>query len=777
MKKSVSQRKDNRIRERLSSIRGMTMAELMVTVGVILILAAVAFIGLISYQRLMAQREADSAAREIFIAAQNHLTMARGEGYAEAGVLSKETATNDLQSAYGYPYTKDSQTGNYIISNNGQADNNKGGKMLAVMLPFGSIDDTSRVDGSFVIRYQWQTGEIKDVFYCSSSGSGKFGHDLSASECSDSGIFGLTGAENKDERRTSFNDGKAVLGWYGGDDLEEIASPLTAPKIAVENGDRLKVTVTDVETSAQTTTGSNFTPDLKLMIIGETSHDMVALALDSIIEDENGNKSYELVLDDVTAEGKHFCEITANSKNKNFIPGENIRITAVSYSKTVLANIARSEPCVTSSLYDSLSEDGTTAYISSFRHLENLDPEISGRSDGITTAKQNKDLDWDAFVISTSVEGSTHKVYTRTKSENGTEGQTQTSVGVTCYWPVSITGETGLTYDGLKHRISNVTVTDSYSGSAGLFGTLSSCNISNLELIDVSVTGSEKTNDAGNAGALAGNMSGGSVNNVVAHNSSKTEYETENSKISGAAAGGLIGSMSSTGVSFSGAAVRVSGGTSAGGLIGNSAGGSINACFSGGHTEGCEYKQNGYNVEVTNGHAGGLAGNAGSSTISNSYSTCSVSGSNGKTGGFVGESSGSISNCYCTGLVSGSGNNAFIGTGGGGIDNNKTCKYLKITNGYSNGNEGISYKGPGNNNASAIDETVESYDTFQGNHNNWKNAKSTYDSDLNKYYNGKYNLKTVTQLAGVTNDAAKYFADSHYGDWPAYDVIVKNVAN
>ena len=63
------------------SSRGMTMAEMLVTVAIIGILMGVGFIAVVNYQRSLAQLERDGVAKEIFIAAQNHLTMARGEGY------------------------------------------------------------------------------------------------------------------------------------------------------------------------------------------------------------------------------------------------------------------------------------------------------------------------------------------------------------------------------------------------------------------------------------------------------------------------------------------------------------------------------------------------------------------------------------------------------------------------------------------------------------------------------------------------------------------------
>ena len=59
--------------------KGFTMAEMLMAVAIILILAGVAFIGVARYLRSMALLERDGIAKEIFIAAQNHLTAAKGQ--------------------------------------------------------------------------------------------------------------------------------------------------------------------------------------------------------------------------------------------------------------------------------------------------------------------------------------------------------------------------------------------------------------------------------------------------------------------------------------------------------------------------------------------------------------------------------------------------------------------------------------------------------------------------------------------------------------------------
>ena len=115
---------------------------------------------------------------------------------------------------------------------------------------------------------------------------------------------------------------------------------------------------------------------------------------------------YPYVLDDITTAGQHFCDLqSANSKQ--FIAGEDIKVEAVAYTNAYLANLGYSKPKAANSLYDSVSTgtNGTTAVISSMRHLENLEEDVShtGYEKGeasqtkrkitINFAKQTKDLD------------------------------------------------------------------------------------------------------------------------------------------------------------------------------------------------------------------------------------------------------------------------------------------------------------------------------------------------------------------------------------------------
>ena len=69
---------------RKRSIAGFTMAEVLVTVGIVAILLAVAVPGVIAARANLKMTELDATAREIFLAAQNSLT-----GHKAAGTLEQ----------------------------------------------------------------------------------------------------------------------------------------------------------------------------------------------------------------------------------------------------------------------------------------------------------------------------------------------------------------------------------------------------------------------------------------------------------------------------------------------------------------------------------------------------------------------------------------------------------------------------------------------------------------------------------------------------------------
>ena len=697
--------------------KGFTMAELLIVVAIIVVLMGVAFIAVQNYQRSSTRLEFDGIAKEIFIAAQNHLTTAESQGYVqltgESGDQTSEVLAKKLGTKGGSSFdTKDERYFVYSAVNTYSTDPQKAESVLDLMLPFGAIDETVRAGGSYIIRYQPSSGRVLDVFYSLPGRSSLL--TVTGVELTDGDYAPLmTGYRDNTKTREHYTkgDNTGVVGWYGGEEGLPTGSRLKAPEIIVHNEELLWVEVTD---------NNNGNGSLKLIVTGVTSGAQTSFETSDTssrvkVPGNSVGNSFNVILDDITASGMHFADLTGDNADgagnkKSFIPGEDIIIEAVAYSNSAITNVAYSGQKRTNSLFaeikketEATTEETTTEYVAlveNFRHFENLDQTISGFSyngaikkeneeayETISKARQIKNLNWKE----SSTEDQTEKpdsfieaviyIYNNSVSSisiyNNSDPNNQAVATNNCLYPIS--PQYKLEYDGksnnVNHKISNVVVSN--SENAGLFGSIEvpESEIKNLELIDFTVQGSV------NAGALAGAISDSagantSVSNVLVRNSAEKDSsfsDTKNNKnniTAAVSAGGLIGSMSGGSVTGCAAAVYVSGGTNAGGLIGKAVSGTVTACYSGGHTDGSgtgtasyfeggkpEYVNNEltkgiYNVVSESGTAGGLIGDAGSAEISCSYSTCSAKGGK-NVGGLIGTGNGSVTRCYATGLVNG----------------------------------------------------------------------------------------------------------------------------
>lgn len=791
---------------------GFSLAEMLIVVAIIIVLAAVSFVGVQRHQRSMTRLEFDTIAKEIFIAAQNHLTAAEGQGYLQeekygnAGNF-KDDKNDDAKDGVFYVLNKD--------SNSDEA--------LKIMLPDYAIDGAI-ASGTYIIRYQPSTATVLDVFYSRKTRSTALtvsGIDLGTGDYE--GLMKLV-KENADSRQQRLTYNNGVVGYYGGGEPVDRGERLAVPTFEIENAERLIVRVTDPNSELKFAS-------LKLIITGEKSREekqkVIPLVKDGTpqtgvantrVTSNDKNTLYTIVLDDITTDGMHFSELNTSATD-GLIPGEDINVKVIAYSNTKLTNIAISPEKTTNSLFadpiqkaPSAGENYTgsdltnkIAGIANIRHLENLEADVSSVSTSlnIEKAKQITDLSWTDF--RTKIGNTPTKIYYKSgDSFTGTEDN--------CFYPVS--PEASLEYDGQNHSIIDVKV--NFADNAGLFGTLvADSAVMNLELIDFNVTAS-----SGNAGALAGSATSTTITNVLAHHTNKTDYKTATVTATAGNAGGLVGYMNGGTVSKSAAALVVSGSTNAGGLIGISSSGTVTACYSGGHTYSgapsgspakysdghtAVYPVRYYYVDETaneknkplynvtaSGTAGGLIGNAGSTAISYSYSTCSAKATDetsGVAGGLVGKG-GTISKSYCTGLVSAKTEGAFAGSGA--IISSNDCKYFEIINERRNKDDkgnltsGYNYlkalgdKEETDTSVGKIDATADDYKTFVGVPAvDWKAAKP-YDNTLIDFYGmgsgdsrtGRYNFKTVGQLAGGSTVAATDFVSAHYGDWPAPEEFI-----
>lgn len=763
-------------------------------VALIGILSAVTILIVVDYLRSTTKLEYDGYAKSIFVASQNHLTMAEHEGYLGRSYFG--VCEDSTKGIYRFVVQDGSELG---LSEH--PDLQAEDSILDLILPFGSVDETVRT-GSYIIRYQKDPAQVLDVFYWNESGRYKYHYSDT-----DYNTNLLPNANDKDALR-NYGDG-SIIGYYGGADAKDArGEKLDAPQLHLINAEMLYVLVDNPVAGID---GAS----MKLVVRGMSSGNIVEFDLTGDDFDSYWDSSlsqFKVILDDITTDSTrsttnhHFSSFCFDS---DMIPGENITVYAVAYNDSAFTNIAYSAEQTTNSLFadfveveedDDSFDAKPTIFISNIRHLENLDGMISNFNPSFDDSfdfseldvKQTTDLDWNDFLQAINPEAPE----TVSISMNNATADPSTSG---CFEPISPSYV--LYYDGQNHIIRNLKVDTSSYG--GLFGNPASLSVSNLMLEDPSITGAT-------AGALAGRMQNGSVNNVLVCQTKDANPEVGVTATAGYA-GGMIGEMTGS-VEGSVAAIYVkstalSGDShGAGGLIGQSNGGSISGCYSAGFTVGASYEsdQSSFTVSALDGSVGGLVGDAVGTTISYSYSTCSVYGN--CAGGFVGTSDSEIKSCYSTGLVSGpsaeAGNpglvlGAFAAKLSGASEAYVDDWFFSIITdpmgavGYSEHalNSGIK----------AFDLDTLTYQNFvsSGEEEGKKRAPATpYDDTLVAYYQGNYNLRTVLQLGYVhpsmedvleddfddddtdpTATEIVYYVDSHYGDWPAPEIMIINKGN
>lgn len=843
----MKQRKNN---------KGFTFATLLLVLAIFALLGTFSFVYMDSHRRSATSRELDDIAREIFIAAQNHLTMAEGQnfyGLSEDERGQKEDGgSTELAGAYYYIVSAEEGPGK------SETD------IWDILLPDYALDDTTRSNGTYLIRYRMEPAQILDVFYAERGGP--YGRksiidgELSLQQLLD----GYRGEAGREQRS---NANGTIIGWFGVEAAKASeltkGAPLEAPSIEVVNAERLEVYISDPNASGGNPANAKET--LKLLIRGETSKCELPLlvkapdngfgdfndfgALNGIGAAALGTQPpvFHIVLDDVTEQSSsggtysvsgqfyRFCNLSGGASAKRLLPGENITISAVAYNNSELTNIAFSGEYKTNSLFAERANDGTVT-ITNFRHLENLDPGVSGVGTcastekvnevsvtvelSITGAVQTGDLEWadkehgNAFLwkireLKAEDRGVTvdpeHPedvfVYRQVNKPN------EKSMA-NCYLPVSPVYSYGtfLTYNGAINQKGDASVirgvTIDTELPAGLFGTLSGTTVSNLELVNFSVTSSDDS-----AGALAGVMKDGAkaVGVLARHEENLAAGKLTQNMVSGkTAAGGLVGELGGgCTVSQCAAALLVrSSAGAAGGLIGTCAG-TVAQSYSGGHTQNGAYalrevrEGGGYgekelpetgiayisrNVASGTAAAGGLIGSMTGGSVTDCYSTCSVSGKTAAGGLLGGALDGEVKNCYCTGRVSiadGGAEGAFAGSAAAAV-RFTGCGYFGIVNRRDASGVYAELKAAGGADkaniaamdaASILNTSTEKWTT---NYNDWfrHTAEAVpYDTALK---GTPYSLKTVSQLANLTGNSLPDWVKRHYGDWPVPELTVVN---
>ena len=499
--------------------KGFTLAELMLAVAIIIILASLIFVGVARYLRNLRLLEMDNAAKEIYFAAQNRIT-----AELVSGNLGRLNEDKDYLSDKERSMNIDG-TDVYVVRFP-DASQQKDTSLWDELLPFGAIDDTLRMNGYYIITYTFDAknnlANVRDVWYTADNNGGFFRNWTGSQDA----LKGATAEELRRARidgekkyRLHFPNGStdnAVIGHYGGEGLSLDRKNLGVT-LELKNDEVLYLKGTITIDGKVPTTDNKTMAQVNVIVEGRTSRAIKTLTPEDSHIEINDEGEFFFVLDDVTTANKRFRDQFDHDdidNTKVFYPGEDIRVTVEVYSNSSLANIDRAT-AVDNSLFQyvkpSTTDGSAEAGIGKVRHLQNLSNAVSGvelglkntnHPDrlGINSAKQTADLVWDTesheshkecFVKfklpgdSTAIGGNIYY------NKNATE----TAHTVNSFYPIDLTksvngetfGESYLTYDGeytvqeaanpadsikSSHSISNLVVNDSNVNHAGIFGTV-----------------------------------------------------------------------------------------------------------------------------------------------------------------------------------------------------------------------------------------------------------------------------------------------------------------
>lgn len=733
--------------------KGYTLAEVLATVAILLILMAIAVPAIFSIRKNLRQKALDNKAELIYTAVQNNLVKLQSNG--NSSLYDGEKTANAMGRT---PSDATKEQKLYYALSSEKAVATKAASVLVT---------TDTVDGElynnyWVVEYNPESASVYAVFYSESDRIKPYDPNVYDS------------FRYKDNR---LSDG-ARIGYYGGDALDGSNTAVLAPKITVTNEEKLVATITcmrqgqddkklgfDVVLSDDQGNKLN----LSYKAVGDKlvhTADDLYLADQSPADQEKADSNEEssivgrsytlkITLDDLKNEASRFVSIYGEKNqqlvNRKITPlnaGTNLHIKVTVRSDNYKIDGLATE-CTTNSLFadQSTSEQAVVYY---GRHLQNLD-QASGVTEGITEAVVKNPVHFE-------------------KQEDKEEGDT--SSWYSCYGDKAFTPITNTylkKFSGERTAViyhltvkEGVEIAGTDRKGAGMFAVLKdSMTVENLRLAGTTIAITGEGKEKVSVGAIAGETTGSAkiTNCEVYLDTEDIEGKNENDVwISGAGIqGGLIGHTNS--VAESGSSVTI-----------------VNS-FAATVMDG---RENGTTGDLI-GTVGGLIGQADCAVnIKNCYADSYLTGD--VTGGLIGSvNSGSVNVEYC--YTAGYQNPA--NHGGGLVASSVDSNALKIKNSYtvatylenseSNNNPVIYAVSPGtlknvyylnkgknvkNDNGEAVD-----YLTFSN--------KAKMAEKLNNNGNNSFTTSTTTYAYNLRNQGLTSYSYpslkdiSHYGDWQA----------
>ena len=634
----------NPIKKVFKNRKGYSLAELLVTIAIISILAGFGFVGVAHYTKGLKLLEMDSAAKKIFVSAQNHLTSAKSYGDWETKISELQGNDEEYEKFFGKEMSQkpddytdsaewSSDTHDYRYIRYSGSEEDLTDTALSMLLPFGSIEEQVRADGTYVIEYDVKTATVYGVFYTDNSEKFSYEGDIMGSGGLDESGGRDSYSVGKNARKNYKNSsGKnVIIGYYGGAFAKELAfTELEDLELEIKNGDILEAVIKDkntVETEVILTFKGVQSGAESQVALREGDRGFTSRFGDNkwwTVEKERGITTYHVVLDDIRVKGGHFAD-----KFPDFYAGEDITIKAEVVAVDSIGS-PKSVEGRTNSLFAQtkpVENSGTVekyvASISSVRHLQNLEPTVSNidndpynsRYPIVKTVEQSTDISLPNFFsdeVGTSIYLYNSDIDSQTPYKE--------------YSFVGIKNQAIDRYNGNGKTLDKFYITSNSNGNAGLFAEMGNkygggyTLVENLILSNFEVVGDK---DGGNIGTLLGTTVNDlylEVKNVFVINTSVYSNKKVN-------AGGLGGTMNNVKIEGCGIYIRDTEDKKSWELYEQASYNAEN-----------DTSGTGYVIKTEGGNVGGLAGLFSKSNLIDSFASVPVyAGNNGIAGGLVGK--------------------------------------------------------------------------------------------------------------------------------------------
>ncbi len=568
---------------------GYTMAEVLIVIAILGILAALAIPSVITYRRDLKLTELDDNARTIYLAAQNNLSALRsaaGETLELGGATGRNAEDGVVVSGTQFKY---------VSTNVASAEPGW------LVLP-GSVDSALMEEGSYyLVEFDPVSGVVYGVFY-TEKGDGKPFTEAVYHAISDPDKNCRVREGRDDFAKAS---GGFLLGYYGANGEVDLSRPdaqtLPKPKLKLTNAEELALDIT-----AAADSGVDLSRVFYTVSISDGAH------VKTIVEKGKYNDAATntVVLDTLKSTYSKVPENAAYGgwtigapfaqwvQDSGIVPGADVAVTVTIWydpaSGEGLAALPQSASVTTNSLF--AARDGSRVQVGYGRHLQNLG--LAGLDTTVTAAVQTRDID---FAKTTPAnDKDTRQHWAETYGD-----RKFTSIG-----NANLTG-----FNGQGRTIANLDATA--MPYAGLFSSANGMTLEHIVMEDARVNG------MGSAGALAGMAKDTTVTHCQVYLTAP--YSTSPRIQSNGTAGGLIG-LASGNVTIEGsfASTVVKGGTT-GGLVGRGQGLTVRGSYAAGHLSGNQ----------AGGLVGGLENITARATIQNSYAAGCIASATSEAAGLV----------------------------------------------------------------------------------------------------------------------------------------------